>query len=94
MPLPRAVRMLLVPTDPFNGSLWSRRVRIARSCHVGSRPKDHYKTSLKEQGIGEPSQGILAKLVMGRDRPRIHGPAQGACVSRSRIARRISQVEE
>jgi len=65
MPAPRAVSISIALTDnyPFNGGLMvmpgSNRVFV--SC-VGRTPEEHYRTSLREQEIGVPSQADLTTL--------------------------------
>lgn len=65
MPRPRAVSCSIALTDnyPFNGGLMvmpgSQRTFVP--C-IGETPEDYYKSSLKEQEIGVPSQADITKM--------------------------------
>jgi ectoine hydroxylase len=65
MPAMRAVSISIALTDnyPFNGGLMIMpgAHRTFVSC-VGETPADHYKSSLKEQEVGVPSEDDITKL--------------------------------
>ncbi|TVS98795.1 ectoine hydroxylase [Amycolatopsis bartoniae] len=81
MPRPRAVSCSIALTDnyPFNGGLMvmpgSQRTFVP--C-VGETPEDYYKSSLKEQEIGVPSQQDITKLAAEYGIDQFTGPAGSA----------------
>ncbi|WP_376772925.1 ectoine hydroxylase [Amycolatopsis endophytica] len=81
MPKPRAVSCSIALTDnyPFNGGLMvmpgSQRTFVP--C-VGETPDDYYKSSLKEQEIGVPSENDITKLAAEYGIDQFTGPAGSA----------------
>ncbi len=81
MPRPRAVSCSIALTDnyPFNGGLMvmpgSQRTFVP--C-VGETPDDYYKSSLKEQEIGVPSENDITKLAAEYGIDQFTGPAGSA----------------
>nr|WP_158882178.1 ectoine hydroxylase [Amycolatopsis anabasis] len=81
MPSPRAVSCSIALTDnyAFNGGLMvmpgSQRTFI--QC-VGETPEDNYKSSLKEQEIGVPSEHEITKLAAECGIDQFTGPAGSA----------------
>jgi ectoine hydroxylase len=81
MPRPRAVSCSIALTDnyAFNGGLMvmpgSQRTFV--SC-VGETPEDYYKSSLKAQEIGVPSEHDLTKLAAEYGIDQFTGPAGSA----------------
>ncbi|NKQ55111.1 ectoine hydroxylase [Amycolatopsis sp. K13G38] len=81
MPRPRAVSCSIALTDnyPFNGGLMvmpgSQRTFVP--C-VGETPEDYYKSSLKEQEIGVPSEHEITKLAAEHGIDQFTGPAGSA----------------
>jgi ectoine hydroxylase len=81
MPKPRAVSCSIALTDnyPFNGGLMvmpgSQRTFVP--C-VGATPDDYYKSSLKEQEIGVPSENDITKLAAEYGIDQFTGPAGSA----------------
>ncbi|MQA07386.1 MAG: ectoine hydroxylase [Pseudonocardiaceae bacterium] len=88
MPAPRAVSISIALTDnyPFNGGLMvmpgSHRTFVP--C-IGETPDDHYKSSLKEQEIGVPSQNEITMLAAEHGIEQFTGPAGSALVFDSNI---------
>ncbi|MFD0200357.1 MULTISPECIES: ectoine hydroxylase [Saccharothrix] len=81
MPLMRAVSASIALTDnhPFNGGLMLMpgAHRTFVPC-VGATPDDHYRSSLKEQEIGVPSQANLTALAAEHGIEQFTGPAGSA----------------
>ncbi|WP_167121087.1 ectoine hydroxylase [Amycolatopsis viridis] len=81
MSRPRAVSCSIALTDnyPFNGGLMvmpgSQRTFVP--C-VGATPDDYYKSSLKEQEIGVPSEDDITKLAAEYGIDQFTGPAGSA----------------
>lgn len=81
MPKPRAVSCSIALTDnyPFNGGLMvmpgSHRTFV--QC-VGETPDDHYKSSLKQQEIGVPSEDDITKMAAEYGIDQFTGPAGSA----------------
>lgn len=81
MPRPRAVSCSIALTDnyPFNGGLMvmpgSQRTFVP--C-VGETPEDYYKSSLKEQEIGVPSEQDITRLAAEYGIDQFTGPAGSA----------------
>jgi ectoine hydroxylase len=81
MPVPRAVSCSIALTDnyPFNGGLMlmpgSHRTFV--QC-VGETPDNHYRSSLKQQEIGVPSQDDITKLAAELGVEQFTGPAGSA----------------
>ncbi|WP_418190752.1 ectoine hydroxylase [Amycolatopsis albispora] len=81
MPVPRAVSCSIALTDnyPFNGGLMvmpgSQRTFV--QC-AGRTPEDNYKSSLKEQKIGVPSEDEIAKLAAEHGIEQFTGAAGSA----------------
>lgn len=81
MPAMRAVSVSIALTDnyPFNGGLM-----IMPGVHrtfvpcAGETPEDHYKSSLKEQRVGVPSEDDIAKLGYEYGIEQFTGPAGSA----------------
>ncbi|RRO18678.1 ectoine hydroxylase [Saccharopolyspora rhizosphaerae] len=81
MPAPRAVSLSIALTDnyPFNGGLMvmpgAQRTFI--SC-AGETPEDNYKSSLKKQEVGVPSEDDISKLAYEHGIEQFTGPAGSA----------------
>ncbi|HKS45086.1 MAG TPA: ectoine hydroxylase, partial [Amycolatopsis sp.] len=81
MPRPRAVSCSIALTDnyPFNGGLMvmpgSQRTFLP--C-VGETPDDYYKSSLKEQEVGVPSDQDITRLAAEHGIDQFTGPAGSA----------------
>lgn len=81
MPIPRAVSCSIALTDnyPFNGGLMvmpgSQRTFV--QC-LGETPDDHYKSSLKEQEIGVPSENEITKMAAEHGIEQFTGSAGSA----------------
>ncbi|PKW13899.1 ectoine hydroxylase [Saccharopolyspora spinosa] len=81
MPAMRAVSISIALTDnyPFNGGLMimpgSHRTFV--SC-VGETPDDNYKSSLKEQWVGVPTEDDITKLAYEHDIEQFTGQAGSA----------------
>ncbi|WP_433871085.1 ectoine hydroxylase [Saccharopolyspora sp. CA-218241] len=81
MPGPRAVSLSVALTDnyPFNGGLMLMpgAHRTFVSC-IGETPDDNYKSSLKEQKIGVPTEDDITKLAYEHGIEQFTGPAGSA----------------
>nr|WP_216210183.1 ectoine hydroxylase [Amycolatopsis aidingensis] len=88
MPRPRAVSCSIALTDnyPFNGGLMvmpgSQRTFV--QC-IGQTPEDYYKTSLKEQRIGVPTEDDITKMAAEHGIDQFTGPAGSALFFDSNI---------
>ena len=81
MPAMRAVSLSIALTDnfPFNGGLMVMpgAHRTFVSC-VGETPQDNYKSSLKQQRVGVPSEEDITKLAYEHGIEQFTGPAGSA----------------
>ncbi|WP_263250615.1 ectoine hydroxylase [Saccharopolyspora rosea] len=81
MPAMRAVSISIALTDnyPFNGGLMIMpgAHKTFVSC-VGETPEDNYKSSLKEQEVGVPSEDDITKLAYEHGIEQFTGPAGSA----------------
>lgn len=81
MPAMRAVSLSVALTDnfPFNGGLMVMpgAHRTFVSC-VGETPQDNYKSSLKQQRVGVPSEEDITKLAYEHGIEQFTGPAGSA----------------
>jgi len=81
MPAPRAVSISIALTDnyPFNGGLMlmpgAHRTYV--SC-AGETPEDNYKSSLKTQEVGVPSEDRITELAYEHGIEQFTGPAGSA----------------
>ncbi|WP_250448073.1 ectoine hydroxylase [Actinotalea sp. C106] len=81
MPIPRAVSCSIALTDnyPFNGGLMvmpgSHRTFVPS---LGETPEDNYRSSLKEQKAGVPSEAAITEMAHGLGIDQFTGPAGSA----------------
>src|SRR5690625_880685 len=81
MPAPRAVScsIALTPNFPYNGGLMvmpgSHRTFVPS---LGETPEDNHKSSLKEQKVGVPSEGVITDMAHRHGIDQFTGPAGSA----------------